>query len=85
MSSKFIYLTDIQVACGVTDEQVRELSNHARITPGDPTGEVSFPDIKGLGPATYSATATHLLDGDVTYQGKNRIGYLVYRKDGFRL
>lgn len=76
MKNYTLELTEIEIACGVTLEQVQELLPKVLVR----GGRVIFPALTG--PALASATARAALASPVEFAGLNSLGMPVYRAEG---
>ena len=76
MKNYTLELSEIEVACGVTLEQVQELLPKVLVR----NGVVIFP--KDTGPALAGATARCALARPAVFAGLNSLGMPVYRAEG---
>lgn len=72
MKNYILVLSDIEIACGVTLEQVQDVLPLVAVR----NGKVMLPE--ATGPALAGAVARCALAGPVEFRGLNSLGYPVY-------
>lgn len=75
-----VTLTELQQACGVTEEAVRAEAARAAFTSGGRRVVVSA----GASPALGEAVASFMFREPATYVGMNALGMPVYRREARR-